>query len=70
MNKYEVKTTGMMCEGCENRMKKALMSIQEIEDVSADYKTGLVQVSSKKKINEEEINNKITKLGFEIVKED
>ena len=41
---------GMMCEGCENRVKNALKNIEEVKDVTADHKTGKVVVTCKRRL--------------------
>lgn len=62
------KVSGMMCEGCEKRLKNALFTIDGVENVLADHKTGLVNVTLNKKIEEKVFEEKIEDLGFEVVK--
>ncbi len=68
MNEINLKIEGMMCEGCENRVKNALKELSGVADVSADHTTGKVTVKTNSN-NISEIKEKIEELGYEIVKE-
>ena len=70
MNKINLKVNGMVCNGCENRVKNALMNIEGVSKVKASYKKSLVTISAKDEINSKDIENVIKKLGYEVVKED
>ncbi len=70
MKETKIKVNGMVCEGCENRVKNALSTIDGIESVEASHKTGIVTVISSKEIERSAIEEKINDLGFETVKED
>ena len=37
---------GMVCGGCENRVKNALSQIEGVKNVEADFKTGIVKVNA------------------------
>ncbi len=67
MKEIKIKVNGMVCEGCENRVKNALSTIDGIEKVEANYKTGDVIVFSNKEIEKEVIEEKIDDLGFEVI---
>lgn len=69
MNKMELKINGMVCGGCEKRVKSALSSINGVENVEADHNTGKVIINSKENLDFEEIKEKITDIGFEIIEE-
>lgn len=69
MKETIVKVNGMVCEGCENRVKNALSMIDGIESVEASHKTGIVKVISNKEIKNSVIEETIDDLGFEAVKE-
>ena len=45
MKETKLKINGMMCEGCENRVKSAVSLIEGVEKVDADHNTGIVTVS-------------------------
>lgn len=68
MNELEIKVNGMVCEGCENRIKNAISLIDGMESVNADYKTGTVTILANKEIDKLKIEEKIEDIGFEIVK--
>ena len=70
MEKISLKVKGMVCTGCENRVKNALYIIDGVENVEADYKTGMVVITLSKDIKIQDIEEKIDDLGFEIIKED
>lgn len=68
MEKIEIKVNGMMCEGCENRIKNALSTIKQIEDIHANHTTGIVTLTIKEKIEIKEIEEIINDIGFEVLK--
>ena len=61
---------GMMCGGCENRVKNAIKNIEGVENVTADHNTGKVIVISNNEVSEEIIKETLEDIGYEIVKED
>ncbi len=70
MKETIIKVKGMVCNGCENRVKNALKNIQGVENVDANHTTGTVTVTSKEEVSENIIKEKIEDIGFEVVKED
>lgn len=70
MKKIIIQVNGMFCEGCENRIKNALNSIEGVENVEAKHSTGIVEITAQENIEESSIAEKIDDLGFEVVKED
>lgn len=60
---------GMMCGGCENRVKTALSEIDGVKEVIANHENGTVVVSLINEIDREILIEAIENLGFE-VKED
>ena len=70
MKEIKIKVNGMMCQGCENRVKNSLMTIEGIEKVEADYTTGIVIVTSNDNVAKELMEEKIDDIGFEVIKED
>lgn len=69
MKEIKIKVNGMVCEGCENRVKNALSTVEGIETIEANHKTGIVTVVINKEIEKSIIEEKIDNLGFEVVKE-
>ncbi len=65
--KFEIKVEGMACKACENRIQNVLQNIQEVEEVSADYKTGLVIVTLNKEISVNLIKEKLEDIGYNII---
>lgn len=70
MKDIELKVEGMVCNGCENRVKNALKNINGVEGVNANYTTGIVKVTTSDDVLENTIKEKIEDIGFEVVKED
>ena len=70
MKEFVIKVKGMMCNGCENRIKNALDNIDGVENVIADHTTGTVTVSANNEVLESVLKEKIEDIGFEVVKED
>ena len=70
MPKINLKVNGMVCNGCENRVKNALMNIEGVSKVKASYKKSLVTISAKEEVDVKDIENVIKELGYEVVKED
>ena len=68
--KLNIKVKGMFCTGCETRIKNAVRSLDGIFDVTASYSNGEVKVAyDKKLISPGDIEDKITNLDYEIVKD-
>lgn len=61
---------GMMCGGCENRVKNAIKNIEGVENVTADHNTGKVIVISDNEVSKEIIKEALEDIGYEVVKED
>lgn len=61
---------GMMCEGCENRVKNVIRNIEGVENVTADHSTGKVTVISNNQVSKEIIKEALQNIGYEVVKED
>ena len=70
MKEIKIKVEGMVCEGCENRVKNALSTIEGIETIEANHKIGEVTVFAKEEISKSMLEEKIEDIGFEVVKED
>ena len=61
-----IKVEGMVCNGCENRVKNALKNIDGVESVVADHTTGIVTVISKNDVEENVMKEKIEDIGFKV----
>ena len=69
MKELKLKIDGMVCGGCENRVKSALALIDGVESVDANHNTGMVTVKSENDLDVAQIKERITDLGFEIIEE-
>lgn len=67
MKELKIKINGMVCGGCENRVKTALSEINGIEGVDADHNTGMVTIKSENDLDVNQIKERITDLGYEII---
>ena len=70
MKEINLIVNGMMCGGCENRVKNAIKNIEGVENVTADHNTGKVIVISDNEVSEEIIKETLEDIGYEVVKED
>ncbi len=70
MKEIEIKVKGMVCGGCENRVKNALSTITGVEKVEANYETGKVIVLASEEVSKMVLEEKIDDIGFEVEKED
>ena len=70
MKETNLIVNGMMCEGCENRVKNAIKNIEGVKNVTADHNTGKVIVISDNEVSEEIIKEALEDIGYEVVKED
>ena len=66
MKETILKVNGMVCGGCENRVKNALNQLEGISKVEADYNTGIVKVEAEEKVTKEILEETITDIGFEV----
>ena len=66
MKETVIKVEGMVCNGCENRVQNALKNIDGVESVVANHTTGIVTVTSKNEVSENDIKEKIKDIGFEV----
>lgn len=69
MKELKLKVSGMVCGGCESRVKTALSEINGVESVDANHNTGIVTITSKEDIDVSKIKERIIDIGFEIVEE-
>ena len=69
MKELTIKVNGMVCGGCENRVKNAVSNIEGVEEVTANHELGVVTVKANENVSEEAIKNKIDDKGFEVVED-
>lgn len=66
MKETTIKVKGMVCGGCENRVKNALSQIDGVENVEANHETGIVKVNADEKVTKETMTDVIKDLDFEV----
>ena len=67
MKEINLKVEGMVCGGCENRVKNALKTMPEVEEVVANHVDGTVAVTLNTDIDINTLKEKIEDLGFEVL---
>lgn len=67
MNQYQLKVSGMKCEGCENRVINSLKTIDNVINVTANHNTGDVVIEFDAAIDQDEIKECISELGFGLI---
>ena len=59
--------TGMTCGGCENAVKRAVMKLDGVEEVSASHLESLVEVRGDTgKVTVEMIRRQIEAIGYKV----
>ena len=66
MKEIIINVKGMVCGGCENRIKNALEEIKGVEKVEANYKTGIVKILTNENIERKVMEDVIEDIGFEV----
>jgi len=69
MKEFSFKVAGMVCEGCEKRVKNALKNIEDVVEIEADYNTGSVTLKYNDKIDVELVKETIEDIGFDYLVE-
>lgn len=67
MKEIKIKINGMVCEGCENRVKSAVSLMDGVENVDANHNTGIVTVNVKEDLDIAKIKEKIEDLGYDVI---
>ena len=67
MKEINLKVEGMVCSGCENRVKNELKTMPEVEEVVANHVDGTVVVTLNTEIDINTLKEKIEDLGFEVL---
>jgi copper chaperone len=58
---------GMHCNGCEDRIQKVLSKVRGVTKVEADHTNGQVRISVTPTASEDEIKEKVSFLGYEVL---
>lgn len=67
MKKIVLKVNGMMCAGCENRIKNAISLIDGVEEVFASHVDSTVNIAASDDVDINVVKEAIEDLGFEII---
>ncbi len=70
MKELVLKVDGMVCSGCENRIKRALDASLGLKDVKASHEEGSVVITLDKDIDKRSIIEKIEEIGFEVLEDE
>lgn len=65
MQEIILNVKGMMCEGCENRIKNALSNTEGIKNIVSNHKEGTVTITAVN-IDIDKVKEKIEDMGFEV----
>lgn len=66
MKKINLCVEGMVCEGCENRVKNSLNILDNVENVKANHKNNSVSLSISNNVDIDKIKTIINDLGFTV----
>ncbi len=66
MKEVVIKVEGMVCGGCENRVKNALKTLDGVNSVEASHENGIVKVNLDDSVDVNKIKEKIEDIGFEV----
>ena len=66
MKEIILNVEGMMCSGCENRVKNAVSKIDGVTDVKPNHEINTVEVKGEDNLSIELVKEKITDLGYEV----
>lgn len=61
---YTVNIKGMMCEHCENRVKKALEELPFVESAAVSHESGTAEITLTGEYNEKEVKKAVTNAGY------
>lgn len=67
MKELVLNVDGMMCEGCENRVKNVLSQIDGVESVIANHKQKIVTVTLSHDLDENVLKERIEDIGYEVI---
>ncbi|MBR2299704.1 MAG: heavy-metal-associated domain-containing protein [Alphaproteobacteria bacterium] len=67
MQEANLKVEGMRCHGCEMRVQNALLAIEGVKSVSANFEQKAVDVQFETPASLDDIKEKIDDLGFEVI---
>ncbi|OCC14500.1 hypothetical protein DBT_2041 [Dissulfuribacter thermophilus] len=63
---FTIKVSGMSCEHCVARVKKAILEINGVSSCEVDLKTGTVKVEASAEGLEEKVKEAVREAGYSI----
>lgn len=66
MREIIYKVEGMECTGCENRIQRAVINMNGVKEVKADYKEKTVKIIADNEADESKLREKIEDMGFTV----
>ena len=66
MKELVIKVEGMMCTGCENRVRNVVKQIEGVEEVIANHRNGAVTIKSNIDIDKNIIKERIEDIGYDV----
>ncbi len=64
MKEITLAVDGMMCSGCENRVRNVISKIDGVTDIKVSYEKGIVVLVLEDNINIQSVKDKIINLGY------
>jgi Cu2+-exporting ATPase len=62
----ELKIEGMSCIHCEKRVKKALETIEGVENATVDHKKGIAIVTLTHEVSHEKLATTVADAGYQV----
>jgi molybdopterin-guanine dinucleotide biosynthesis protein A len=69
MSKIKLKVSGMTCEHCASTVRKALLSVEGVEDAKVSLEKGEAEVVTYKDVPLENLKNAVEEWGYKVVGE-
>ena len=61
-----MKIKGMMCEHCENRVKKTLEALPQVKEAKVSYKEGVAVVTMQEDIEDETLKHLVEEQDYQV----
>lgn len=62
-----IKTYGMMCTHCEERMNKAMLALKGVTACKSDFKSGDVVIEHTEEFSEKEARDTVLDIGYDLI---
>jgi copper chaperone len=66
MVRHRLRVDGMACTGCEATIKREISDISDVEEIDADYETGMVELTSTSAATGGYVEQAVNDLGYEV----